>query len=274
MKYFKLNNDKQIPAIGTGTNTFGKPNHDFAAEINGDFSPAISAIETGYRLFDTAIMYRNEAGIGKTLAESSVPREEFYITTKIPAREGFIDSRETVRHHVFESLKNLQTNYIDLYLIHHPWEDEPAMLRTWEALEELVAEGKLRSIGVSNFNVEQLEFIMKNSKTTPAVNQVQSNPNEQNHEVIKFCKRNGIAPQAWGPVSRIPANALDLFTQIGTPYAKSWAQIILRYNYQRGVLSIPKSHSVTRQIDNINIFDFELTATDVQAIDALYANLR
>lgn len=263
MEYFTLNNGVKIPALGTGTNTFGKPANNYNAPPNNDFTPAISAIKAGYRLFDTAVSYGNEAGIGQTIAESGIPRQEFFITTKIPGRGEYITSRENVRKCVTDSMQRLRTDYIDLYLIHHPWEDQTGMLRTWHALEELMNEGKLRAIGVSNFNTLQIELLKHNNKTTPAVNQVQCNPSQWNHEIIDHCKQNNILPMAWAPLKNMTPQFRAALDKLTPKYSKTWAQILLRYNVQRGICVIPKSHNPQHQAENLNIFDFKLSEEEM-----------
>jgi diketogulonate reductase-like aldo/keto reductase len=145
MEYLSLNNGQIIPVVGMGTNTFGKENGMYMAEVNGDFAEAKNVIEAGYRLFDTAISYRNERGIGQVLAESGVPREDFYIVTKIPGTDEYAEVRQAVEN----SLINLRSTYIDLYLIHHPWENKEGMVRMWNALTELMDEGKIRANGTT-----------------------------------------------------------------------------------------------------------------------------
>ena len=261
MEYLALNNGQMIPAVGMGTNTFGKENGMYMAEVNGDFAEAKSAIAAGYRLFDTAISYRNERGIGQILAESSVPREDFFIVTKIPGNDEYA---KTVRQAVENSLVNLKSNYIDLYLIHHPWENKQGMIRMWNGLTELREEGKIRAIGVSNFMVKDLELIQKESDVKPVVNQVQCNPGEWNDEVITYCKQNGILPMAWGPLQKVNAAYRAKLEKVAEKHHKLWAQILLRYDFQRGICVIPKSRNIVHQNENIDIFDFSLGQEDME----------
>ena len=179
-----LANGLKIPLLGTGTNTYGKEGNQYSGKLNGDFSALKSARQEGYRLIDTAISYQNESGVGKTIFESGIPREEFYITTKIPSDDAYIGSRKAVEQTVLKSLENLKTDYIDLYLIHQPIDDEEKLKYTWEILESFVDNGKIKSIGVSNFTIEMLEAVHNFARIKPAVNQIQSNPHTWNHEMI------------------------------------------------------------------------------------------
>lgn len=268
METVTFNNKIEFPILGTGTNTYGKENNQYQGKINGNFQALESAIELGYRLIDTAISYRNEAGVGETVAKSGVPREEFYLTTKIPPTEEYIKDKETVKATVEKSLKNLRTDYIDLYLIHQPIEDEEQLKLTWQVLEEFVENGKLRSIGVSNFSVEDLKKLNKFAVIKPAVNQIQSNPTNWNDETIEFMLDEGITPQAWGPM-KTSAEQKEKVKNISDKYGKSWGQVLLRYQIQRGVIVIPKSHNSKNQQANLDIFDFDLTAEDIMKMSIL-----
>ncbi|MDN6627122.1 MAG: aldo/keto reductase [Pisciglobus halotolerans] len=269
MKTVQLANGQTMPIVGTGTNTYGKEGNQYRGELNGDFSALESAIEAGYRLIDAAVSYQNEAGIGKAIYESSVPREEFFITTKIPAREEFIDTAEAVKKTVLQSLKNFHTDYLDLYLIHHPIENKELLQQTWEVLESFVDEGKLKAIGVSNFDKGLVEEILSFARIKPVVNQIQSNPKTWNNELIAYCFEKGIQPEAWGPLSHVTEEQASKLAEIGKKYDKNWGQILLKYQIQRKVVVIPKSHNKNRQLSNLELFDFELNLTDVSVIEAL-----
>lgn len=268
MKKITLNNGVKSPVLGTGTNTYGKENNDYQGKLNGNFSALQSAIELGYRLVDTAISYRNEAGVGETVAKSGVPREEFFLTTKIPPKEKYIGNKEAVRATIDNSLKNLQTDVIDLYLIHHPIEEERLLQSTWEVLEEYTKVGKLKAIGVSNFSVELLETLKKYATIQPAVNQIESNPGNWNDEIIEYCLKNGIVPEAWGPM-KTNAEQREVLNKVGEKFGKSWAQVLLAYQIERGVMVIPKSHNPKNQQANLDVFDFSLTDTDKIKISEL-----
>ncbi|MCC5889231.1 MAG: aldo/keto reductase [Alkalibacterium sp.] len=268
MEKVRLNNGISIPYLGTGTNTYGKENNDYNGELNGNFEALESAIKLGYRLIDTAISYRNEAGVGETIANSGVPREEFYITTKIPAGDQYIKDKDTVRQTLDKSLENLQTDYIDLYLIHKPIEDEDKLRLTWEVLEEYVSNGKIKAIGVSNFSNDHLKTLDQYATVKPSVNQIKSNPTEWNNEQIKYMFKEDIRPQAWGPM-KCSDEQKDQLAEIGKKYDKSWAQVLLRYQTQRGVIVIPKSHNPENQKANLESLNFQLEEEDVKIIDEL-----
>ncbi len=269
MLLFTLNNGLQIPALGSGTNTFGKAGGSYAGEINFDTTELSSAITLGYRHFDTAISYRNEAVIGKAIQESGIDRKEFFVTSKIPGRVEYYGSDDKVRQGVEESLSNLQMDYIDLYLIHHPWDNLEEMLSMWRVLETYVDSGVLKSIGVSNFNEEQLGYILEHGRIKPAVNQIQSNAAHWNNDIIEYSKANGVIPEAWGPMKGISGKTEAALTAIGKNYNKTAAQVVLRYQLERGVIVIPKSHNNLRQAANIDVFDFELSIDDKAKIEAL-----
>ena len=269
MEFTTLNTGVKIPLIGTGTNTYGKLDKRYDAEITGDTSELEAAIAAGYRLIDTAISYRNESVIGDAVRKSGVDREEFFLTSKIPGSPEHTASREKVEESIADSLAKLQTDYIDLYLIHHPWDNLGEMVEVWKVLEEYVDQGVFRAIGVSNFDENQLEYLIDNARIEPAVNQVQSHAGHWNHEVIAFGKKHGIVSEAWGPLSRVSDEARAKLSAIGEGYNKSWAQVSLRYQIQEGIVVIPKSQDVDRQKDNLDLFDFELSEDEMAEIAAL-----
>lgn len=269
MKTFIMNNGIAIPAIGIGTNTFGKEGNVFAGAINYDTTELDSAIDAGYRLIDTAIMYRNERVIGNAVRNSVINRDEFIITSKIPNKPEYIENDEAVHTAVRNSLKELQVDYIDIYLIHHPWDDNAAILRVWNILEQYVENGKIRTIGVSNFGEEQLQFLLDKARIKPALNQIECHPGKFQHELVDFCLKQGVLPEAWGPMSRLDEKSKISLQTIADQYQKSWAQVVLRYLYERNIVAIPKSHNADRQKHNLDIFDFELSPVDFEAIGAM-----
>lgn len=269
MEFTTLNTGTNIPNIGSGTNTFGKENRDYMGVINNDTTELADAISLGYRHFDTAIMYRNEGVVGKAIQESGIPREEFFITSKIPGEKEFYETAETVKQGVESSLKELDTDYIDLYLIHHPWDNNDEILTVWKTLEKYVETGVLKAIGVSNFNKDQLAFLIDNSTIKPAVNQIESHPGHWNQEIIDFSLENKVIPEAWGPLTRVSEEAKNTLEVIGKNYQKTWAQVILRYQLEQGVVVIPKSHNKERQAKNLELFDFSLTEEDKKVISKL-----
>lgn len=268
MEKVRLNNGISIPYLGTGTNTYGKENNDYNGELNGDFSALESAITLGYRLIDTAISYRNEAGVGETIKRSGIPREEFFITTKIPADDEYIKDKNAVRKTLDDSLNHLQTDYIDLYLIHKPIEDDEKLKQTWEVLEEYVSKDKIKTIGVSNFSIDDLKRLDQFATVKPAVNQIKSNPTHWNNEWIKYMFTEDIRPQAWGPMKTTDKHKEQL-AEIGERYDKSWSQVLLRYQTQRGIIVIPKSHNEENQKANLESMDFLLSEEDMRKIDQL-----
>ena len=266
MEYYTLNNGIKIPAIGSGTNTFGKVDRRYMNEINHDTTEIDSAIRYGYRLFDTAIAYRNESVLGDAIQKSGLNRASFFITSKIPNKAENIETEEAIINSIQGSLKALNTDYIDLYLIHHPWDDNHDIVRVWNTLESYVDQGILKSIGVSNFSEQQLAFLLNHARIKPVVNQIESHPGNWQHELIAFSKSNQVIPQAWGPISRVSDEAKIILSEIGSKYNKTWAQVILRFQLERGVILIPKSHNEQRQKENLDIFDFELTENDKEVI--------
>nr|WP_144928093.1 aldo/keto reductase [Paenibacillus bovis] len=268
MEYITLNNGLEMPIVGTGTNTYGKENNDYNGALKNEIPELVSALELGYRSIDGAISYRNEALVGRVLAESNVPREELFITTKIPAREEYISSKDATRAAIDNSLKNFQTDYLDLLLIHSPIEDKELLKNTWEVFEEYYEAGKLKAIGVSNFQKHHLDHLKEFAKVKPAVNQIQINLKEPNHELLAVLEDEGITPVAWGPM-KTEAHQKEVLDGIGKVYNKTGAQVLLRYQIQRSIVVIPKSHNRDNQAANLDIFDFELTPEDVERIKNL-----
>ncbi|WP_456274784.1 aldo/keto reductase [Bacillus sp. AK031] len=268
MEYITLNNGSKMPIVGTGTNTYGKENNDYNAEIKNEIPELLSALELGYRSIDAAIMYRNEELVGRVLAESSVPREEIFITTKIPAEEEYTSSKDATRAAIDNSLKNFQTDYLDLLLIHFPIEDKGQLKNTWEVFEEYYEAGKLKAIGVSNFRKDHLEELKEFAKVKPAVNQIQINLKEPNKDLLALLKEEGITPVAWGPM-KAEDNQKKVLDEIGEAYKKSGAQVLLKYQIQRGVIVIPKSHNRENQAANLDLFDFVLSDEDMKKIENL-----
>jgi len=266
MKYLKMNNGMMIPVIGTGTNTFGKENNDFGGKITYDTKELRSAIELDYRLIDTAIFYRNEAVIGKAVKESAVDRSEFFITTKIPSEKEFTETDEHVAHYVEKSLEELDMDYIDLYLIHFPLETNEENLRVWRVLETFVDKGRIKSIGVSNFNEDQLGYLIKHARIKPVLNQFQSYPGKHNQSLIDFCKANDVIPEAYQSLAKMDDKTKDKLIDIAKSYNKTWSQIVLNYQVNEGMVVIPKSHNHQHQSENIDIFDFTLSEKDIATI--------
>lgn len=266
MKEILLNSGHKMPIVGTGTNTYGKKDNAYQGEITGDFTELKDAIELGYRSIDAAISYRNEAGVGKAIADSGIPREEFFITTKIPNKDEYVATKDNVRETIENSLRNFHTDYIDLFLIHHPIENKEYFKQTWEVFEEYYEKGIFRSIGVSNFDEGLLREMKAFATVKPAVNQIQVNLKEPNTALIALLKKLDIVPVAWGPM-KATDEQIDTLTEIGNGHDKSWAQVLLRYQIQRGVVVIPKSHKRKNQAANLDLFDFELTDIEMKTIE-------
>lgn len=269
MKYLTMNNGLKIPQLGTGTNTFGKEGNQFNGEITYDTKELSSAIELGYRLIDTAIYYRNEAVIGKAVRESKMDRSAFFITSKIPQDKAFNETDELVKHYVEESLKKIDLGYIDLYLIHFPLESNEENLRVWRILETYVDQGLIKSIGVSNFNEDQLAYILKHARIKPVLNQFQSYPGKHQQSLIDFCKKHDVIPEAYQSLAKLDPKVKDILIEMAKPYHKTWSQIILNYQINEGLVVIPKSHNKKHQLENIDVFDFELTKKDQETIKSM-----
>jgi 2,5-diketo-D-gluconate reductase A len=223
------------------------------------------AIETGYRLIDTAQSYMNEEGVGNAIKASGVPREDLFITTKAWIQsDGFHGTKKAFE----ESLKKLQLEYIDLYLIHQPYGDVYGM---WRAMEELYKDGKIRAIGVSNFQPDRLIDLIIHNEIVPAVNQVETHPFHQQNEMQAFLKEHNVQIESWGPFAEGKNELFSngLLKSIGEKYNKSIAQVVLRWLTQRGVIAIPKSVRRPRMEENFNIFDFVLSMEDMHAITTL-----
>lgn len=257
MQKIKLNNAVEMPLLG-----FGVYQVTDAAECERS---VFDAIQTGYRLIDTAAAYQNEEAVGKAIKKSGVAREEFFITTKLWIQSnGYEGAKKSFE----KSLKNLQLDYLDLYLIHQPFGD---VYGEWRAMEELYKEGKVRAIGVSNFQPDRLMDLIIHNEIVPAVNQIETHPFHQQIETQKFLQENNVQIESWGPFAEGKNNIFqnELLAAIGKKYNKTIAQVILRWLTQRGVVAIPKSVRKERMEENFSIFDFELSAADMEAIKTL-----
>lgn len=250
----KLNNGVVMPYFGLGT---------YKAK-GGEVKKAVTrALQNGYRLVDTAAMYANEDEIGAAIRESNVPREEIFVTSKVwNADQGYEQTKKAFRM----SLNQLQFEYLDLYLVH--WPVAGKYLDTWKALEELYDEGLIKAIGVSNFTPEHIEHLKDNCNITPAVNQVEFHPWLVQPELQTYCTKNNIKVQAWGPLMRGNLDELSVLDDIAKKYNKTKAQILLRWDLQMNVLTIPKTVTMSRIEENAGIFDFELSEEEVQQITA------
>lgn len=257
MEYVKLNNGVEMPLISFGV--YQIPKEDTKRCV-------LDAIKSGYRGIDTAQSYFNESEVGDAIVECGVPREEFFITTKV-----WIDhyGYEECKVSVEESLKKLKTDYLDLCLLHQPFSDYYGAYR---ALEELYAEGKIKAIGVSNFYPDRLtDICMFDRKVIPAVNQVEVNPFNAQWCAQENMEKHGVKMEAWAPFGEGRNNLFtnETLVSIGKKYNKSSAQVVLRWLIQRGVIVACKSTHIERMQENINVFDFELTEEDMNSIKTL-----
>ncbi|MDX2305706.1 MAG: aldo/keto reductase [Microscillaceae bacterium] len=225
---------------------------------------SLDALEAGYRHIDTAALYGNERGVGQAVRESGLPRQEIFVTTKVWNSDQGYDSTL----HAFEnSLKKLDLEYIDLYLIH--WPVKGKYKDTWRALEKIYSEGLVKSIGVSNFLQNHLEDLLPVCEIKPMVNQMEFHPYLVQQTLIDFCTKHQICYEAWSPLMQGRIFEVDLLRALAEKYQKTPVQIVLRWDLQKGVVTIPKSSKKERIITNAQIFDFELSEEDVKAIDAL-----
>ncbi|WP_439556493.1 aldo/keto reductase [Dyadobacter sp.] len=257
METVKLNNGVEMPILGFGV--FQVPD---LAECERS---VLDAIQTGYRLIDTAASYQNEEAVGNAIKKSGIAREDLFITTKLWIQSnGYEDTKKA-----FEvSLKKLQLDYLDLYLIHQPFGD---VYGEWRAMQELYKEGKVRAIGVSNFQPDRLIDLIIHNEVVPAVNQIETHPFHQQVETQQFLEENDVQIQSWGPFAE-GKNGLfhnELLASIGEKYGKTIAQVVVRWLTKRGVIAIPKSVRKERMAENLDIFDFQLSTEDMGAINAL-----
>ena len=269
MKYLKLNNDVEIPMLGYGA--------FLVADGDGCIDAVKNALAAGYRHIDTAAAYKNEESVGIAIKESGVPRKEIFITTKFSNN----DQRYTGAHVAFDqSLERLGVDYIDLYIIHWPVKEH--FVESWLGLEKIYKNGKVRAIGISNFNEHHIKDIEKVWSIVPALNQIELHPRLTQKPLMKYCLEKGIAIESWSPLGGhwesggLKDSLLenDVLLNIGKKYGKTTAQVILRWNIDLGIVAIPKSVTPSRIKENIDIFDFELSSEDIAAIDGLNKNQR
>lgn len=257
MKSVKLNNGIEMPMVGFGVYQVSDEDTEKAV---------LEALKAGYRLLDTVAVYGNEAGVGRAIEASGIPREEIFVTTKlwIQRENGYENTKKALEN----SLTRLGLDYVDLYLMHQPFGD---VHDQWRAMEDLYKAGKARAIGVSNFHMDRLMDLITCHEIVPAVNQIETHPFYQRDAEIAFHKELGILQQAWAPLAegKFEIFSNPILTQIAQKHGKSVAQVVLRWLNQRGVAIIPKSVKVERMLGNREIFDFTLDEQDLAQIATL-----
>ncbi len=260
MDKVKLNNGVEMPILGFGVFQIPDPNECERS--------VIEAIQTGYRLIDTAAAYKNEEAVGKGIRQSGVAREKLFITTKMWVEDA---GYERTQKAIDTSLRNLQLDYLDLYLIHQPYSDVHG---SWRAMEDAYRQGKLRAIGVSNFHTDRLMDIQVFNEIAPAVNQIEVNPFQQQLEGVPFMQALGVQVQAWAPFAEGRNNLFQnaVLVEMGARYGKTVGQVVLRWLIQRGIATLAKTVRKERMAENFAVFDFELSDADMALMAALDTN--
>lgn len=260
---YKLKNGVEIPVVGFGT--WQSSEEDAEQSV-------IWALEAGYRHIDTASAYKNEAGVGRGLKKSGLNREDIFVTTKLGNNDhGYEEAKQAIQ----DSLEKLDTDYIDLYIIHWPnpkkfrdnWKEMNA--QSWRAMEEAVEAGKIRALGVSNFHPHHIDALMETAKIEPTLNQILLNPSAMQDEVVKYNQAHNIVSEAYSPLGTGKIFDVDELKELAEKYDKSIAQLVLKWSLQHGFLPLPKSVHEERIHENTNIFDFEIEDADMKTIDGL-----
>lgn len=257
MQKVRLNNGVEMPILGFGVFQ--------VTDLEECERSVFDALQTGYRLIDTAASYMNEEAVGKAIKSSGIPREDLFITTKLWIQSnGYEGTKKAFEN----SLKRLDLDYLDLYLMHQPYGD---VYGEWRAMQDLYKEGRIRAIGISNFYPDRVIDLILHNEIIPAVNQIETHPFHQQTDEQKFLQENDVQIESWGPFAEGRNNIFqnELLLTIGKKYKKSIAQVILRWLTQRGVVAIPKSVRKERMEENFNIFDFGLSVEDMEAIKTL-----
>ena len=252
-----LNSGFSIPQLGLGV---------WAIDPSETERVVTEALEVGYRHIDTAAAYGNEEGVGKAVAASGIPRDEIFVTTKLPNHEHGTDE---ARDSFGASLERLGLDYVDLYLIHWPVPSRNRYVETWQTFEELASEGLIRSIGVSNFLPEHLERLLAETGTVPAVNQIELHPIFQQRDVVEYSRSKGIAIEGWSPLGsgKYDLAGIPAIVEAAEAHGKTPAQVVLRWHLQRDVIVFPKSSHSERLRQNFELFEFELSDEELAAID-------
>lgn len=254
MEDIVLSNGVKLPKIGLG----------MWDAYDDEAAMAVStALKLGYRRIDTAMFYKNEPEVGRGIRMSGIPREDVFVSTKIWYTDMEVDK---VRATFQKSLDNMKLDYIDMYMLHWPMGD---FIGSWKVLEELYAEGKINSIGVCNFQKHHMEKLLQHATIKPMVNQIESHPTFSQNELVRYCQENGIHAEVWSPLGRGDDLGNPSIKAIADKYGKTTAQVILRWHMQRGVSAIPKSVKEHRMLENVDVFDFQLTEEEMQIILAL-----
>lgn len=253
---FKLHNGVEMPYLGLGT---------YQSDNDQEVIDAVAdALQLGYRHIDTASIYGNEEGVGMGIQKSGVDRSEIFVVSKVwNSDQGY----ESTLKAFDESLCRLELDYLDLYLIH--WPVAGKYKDTWRALEKLYKEKRIRAIGVSNFMQHHLEDLLTDAEIVPMVNQMEFHPYVVQQDLIDFCVSKGIQYESWSPFMQGKVFGLDICKDLSKKYNKSVAQVILRYNLQKGIVAIPKSAKKERIVSNADIFDFEISTKDIEFLDSL-----
>lgn len=261
---FRLNNGTTISCIGYGT---------FQTSNDKTKEAVTEALKAGYRHIDTASFYGNEQGVGEAIRKSEINRKDIFVTSKLWNEDrGYIETKIAFE----KTLKNLNMNYLDLYLIHWPanrkqFGDDAKTINaaTWMAMEELYVEGKVKAIGLSNFLPHHIDELMETAKIKPMVDQIEFHPGWAQFEISEYCKKNDILVEAWSPLGRKDCLSNNTLIAISKKYHKSVAQLCIRWVMQHGILPLPKSVTPSRIIANTDVFDFIIEENDMQTIDAL-----
>lgn len=261
---YHLTDGTRIPVVGFGT--WKMPNDQHTSDI------VTHAIETGYRHIDTAAVYRNEEAVGKGISKSGISRDDLFVTTKLANPDHRYDLAKKA---IDDSLEKLGLDYVDLYLMHWPvpidyrdtWQEANA--EAWRAMEEAHAEGKIRSLGVSNFHPHHLDVLLETAKVKPVINQIYLNPSDPQPEVVNYNNELGILSEAYSPLGTGKIFEIKELDQLAEKYGKTVAQIVLRWSLQKGFLPLPKTNTIDRVVENADIFDFNLSSGDIEFMDQL-----